>query len=440
MIHCNFNLKSVKQKPHLKERPINLIARWHGRKLAYSTLEKIEPEHFETDPSKRNFQRAKHSHIGYSELNRRLDYLENASKDVFHSFINDNHRIPEPHELKKIFDVKLRFIPEQKRLTFFQFVDQFIKEAEKSGISLENGRKKSKGTIRIYKNTQRRLKEFEQYYGRKIEFETVDLDFYDKWIEFLSEELQLALNSIGRYTKTVRVFMQAATEKNLNTNMVFKSKRFKILGESVYKIYLNEKELTDMFNLDLTNNKKLERVRDLYICTSYTGLRYADIVSIKKENIKGDKFQIKTKKTGEVIMLPIHPRIKSIMKRYTDYPNSLPPGISNVKFNRYIKLVGALIPSLQKTIQVSITRGGKVITETIPKFKAITIHTARRSFISNLYLEGMDSLQISKMTGHRNFKSFMLYIKVTMEENAELLEAHWKKKELTKTEQINEQQ
>lgn len=432
MIHCNFNLKSQKPKhpndKHLREKPINMIARWNGKKLVYSTLEKIEQQHFETDRTKRSFQRAKHSYIGFSELNSRLDYIENTSKSIFRAFVNDHHRIPEPYELKKIFDVKLRFVPEEKKLTFFQFVESFINESEKSGISLESGKRKSKGTIRIYKNTQRRLKEFEHYYGKKIEFETIDLDFYDKWIEFLSQELNLALNSIGRYTKTLRVFLQAATEKNLNTNLTFKSKRFKVLSESVYKIYLNEKELTEMYDLDLSHDKKLERVRDLYIVACYTGLRFFDTVSIKSENIKGDKFHIKTQKTGEMVMLPIHWRIKNIMKKYSDYPNSLPPGLSNAKFNKNIKLVGALIPSLQKNIQLSITRGGKLITETKPKYEAITIHTARRSFISNLYLEGVNSLLISKFT-HRNFNTFMNYIKVTLEENADLLDAHWKKKE-----------
>jgi integrase len=64
--------------------------------------------------------------------------------------------------------------------------------------------------------------------------------------------------------------------------------------------------------------------------------------------------------------------------------------------------------------------------------KLITTHTARRSFASNLYPDGLAASTIMKITGHRTEKAFMRYIKITPNENAKFLQLHWKKKEKLK--------
>ncbi|MBL0282281.1 MAG: tyrosine-type recombinase/integrase [Bacteroidetes bacterium] len=52
-------------------------------------------------------------------------------------------------------------------------------------------------------------------------------------------------------------------------------------------------------------------------------------------------------------------------------------------------------------------------------------HTARRSFATNQYLEGVPSITIMAITGHKTEKAFMKYIKVTPKGHAELLNLHW---------------
>jgi integrase len=64
---------------------------------------------------------------------------------------------------------------------------------------------------------------------------------------------------------------------------------------------------------------------------------------------------------------------------------------------------------------------------TIPKYDLITTHTARRSFATNLFLSGFPAISIMKITGHKTEKSFMKYIKISQEENANLLQLHWNK-------------
>jgi integrase len=297
-------------------------------------------------------------------------------------------------------------------------------------VNRDSGKRLAKGTIRIYRNTLSRLRTFQEEYHKRIDFDTIDLEFYDHWIDFLSDGLQLCNNSVGRYTKTLKMFLNEATDRELNTNLTFRNKRFKILSEQTYSIYLNEKELEEMFQLDLSGNKKLERVRDLFIVGCWTGLRFGDLTNILPENIKGDKIEIKTQKTGQIVVLPMHRMVKEIMERYKDFPNSLPPSISNVKMNAYLKIVGELVESLHEITQTNITRGGRLITKNRKKYELVTVHTARRSFATNLYKDGVSSLTIMKLTAHKSEKVFLNYLKATAEENASLVEKHWQKKEL----------
>lgn len=431
MPNYNLNLKRANAK---SETPINLIIRYDNKKVLYSTMEKIHPQYFENDKSKKNYQRVKPSYVGYMELNAFLEQTIALARTTFRKFVNDHQRQPTPEELRIALNESVRGVAPEKKLNFFKFVELFISESEEKKLNTSTGKKISPGTIRIYKNTLRRLKEFNGFYPKRIEFETIDLEFYDHWIDFLSVKLNLSNNTVGRYTKTLKVFLNHATDQNFNSNLTFRNRRFKVLNEPAYSIYLNEDELDYLHQLDLSHHPKLQNVKSLFLFSCFTGLRYGDLISISPENFRGDKIEIKTKKTGQTITLPIHKVVTEIMAKYSHFPNSLPPAISNVKMNKYLKEVAAFVPSLQQSVLTNITRGGKVITEIKRKCDLVTVHTARRSFATILFKSGLSSLTIMKLTGHKSERVFLGYLKTTAEENAELLQDHWKHKDAEKQE------
>lgn len=427
MANFSFNLKRAQSKGLT---PINLIVRWNKRKLTYSTLEKVEPRYFENDKTKKLHHRIRSNYYGHPEFNQRLNMIESIAQSTFRKFINDHHRIPEQHELKEKLDLKLRNVTPEKKESFFEFIESFIKECESSRIHRDTGKKLAKITIGSYKNVLLKLRDFQTTYPRKIDFDTIDMDFYSHWIDYLTLQSNYCNNTVGRYTKTLKVFLNEATERELNTNLTFKRKRFKVISESVYKVYLTVEELNELYSLDLSYCKKLDHVRDLFIIGCWTGLRFKDLVGLGPENIICDRLHVKTQKTGELVVLPLHKMVKELMIKYKDYPKSLPPGMSNVNLNKYLKDVCKLSPKLQKNIRTSVTKGGEFITENKHKWECITVHTARRSFTTNLYLDGVNSLTIMKMTGHKSEKVFLSYLKASEEETATILEKHWQKKEL----------
>jgi integrase len=112
-----------------------------------------------------------------------------------------------------------------------------------------------------------------------------------------------------------------------------------------------------------------------------------------------------------------------ILDKYDYQP---PKPISNQRFNDYIKEV-AQLAGLEDEIMTAHTQQeageftpGRVETRR-PKWQAITAHTARRSFATNMYKRGFPTLAIMAITGHKTEKSFLTYIKVSEAENAALL-------------------
>jgi integrase len=215
--------------------------------------------------------------------------------------------------------------------------------------------------------------------------------------------------------------MNEATERGINKNVEFKKKKFKKVTEDTDKIYLNTTELEKLYQLDLSQKVKLEKVRDLFIIGCYTGLRFSDFIQIKQENIfESNKIKIRTQKTGEMVIIPLHRFVREIMGKYD---GNIPEPISNQKMNDYLKET-AKLAGLNELIEASITKGGKLVKTAIEKYNLVMTHTARRSFATNLYMADVPSITIMKITGHKTEKNFLRYIRMSQEENANKLLNH----------------
>jgi len=79
---------------------------------------------------------------------------------------------------------------------------------------------------------------------------------------------------------------------------------------------------------------------------------------------------------------------------------------------------------ITELVNVEHTKGGLRVKEDIPKNELIVTHTARRSGCTNMYLSGINPLDIMKLSGHRTMTEFLKYINVSKEETALSLSEH----------------
>ncbi|UGU15955.1 site-specific integrase [Sinomicrobium kalidii] len=112
----------------------------------------------------------------------------------------------------------------------------------------------------------------------------------------------------------------------------------------------------------------MERVRDIFVFSCYTGLAYIDVMELTKDRIlKGinGNLWIHTKraKTNETVKILLLPKAKEIVQKYKDSPESVAKGLllplyANQKMNSYLK-------TIMKICEIP---------------KSITFHSARHTF------------------------------------------------------------
>ena len=290
-------------------------------------------------------------------------------------------------------------------------------------------------TIKQYENTLEKIKSFNKNKEQRTKFMDLDSDFHDEFIDYLRNQENLSYSTIGNRIKNIKSISKLAKRKGIEVNeYVFTDEFFKPKEDGTYP-YLDEKEIHMVFDYDFSSDKKLENVRDLFIIGLHTGLRISDFTRIKSTNIKDGFIEIKTQKTGDEVVIPIHDQIEFILNKYD---GCLPRSISHQKFNEYVKIVCqkvGLDEIIKGTKRGNPKMGIRTRTGKFPKFELISSHCCRRSFATNHFGE-LPTVVIMAITGHKTEKAFLKYIKKTPKDHAKVMKEYWLKTRKEHTERL----
>jgi len=313
---------------------------------------------------------------------------------------------------------------EMDKIYFIPYVENFIKFAPTRLIKGKN-KPVSSGTITKYNTTLNKLRQYEKRFKTKLKFTDLNLTFYDKFVGFLSKEQNINIGTIGNYIGTLKTFARDAKFNGLPVHEHIDHPKFFAPKVKALSIYLRNEEINTINNHDFSKIDRLDNARDLFIIGLRTGLRVSDFLRLKQTNIKEGYLEIETKKTGQNVVIPMHPQVKEILKKRDGFPYK----ISDQNFNLYIKEIA------EKVGLTQMVEGSKINPETkrkqkgiYPKHELVTSHICRRSFASNLYGK-LPNMAIMAITGHQTEAQFLKYIKITPKENAEKLKAYWQKQQ-----------
>ena len=273
-------------------------------------------------------------HGGGKRINNKLSELE---KFIFNEFNSDNSKgeFIDKHWLrKKIAKFFNRPVDETAidEVFFIPFMETFIKNAPTRIIKGKN-KAIAKGTITKYNTTQRKLEEYEKRFKTKLKFTDLDLTFYDRFVNFLSQEQKINLGTIGNYIGTLKTIARDAKLKGLPVHAHIEHPNFFVPKITADSIYLNDDEINKIFNHDFKGVERLENTRDLFIIGLRTGLRISDFLRLKDTNIKNGYIEIETQKTGQTVTIPLHKQVKEILEKRNGFPRA----ISDQKFNEHVK-------------------------------------------------------------------------------------------------------
>ncbi|WP_178990449.1 site-specific integrase [Winogradskyella schleiferi] len=301
--------------------------------------------------------------------------------------------------------------------SFFNYADEFISRKENQSKNIRNV-KLSPITVRSYKQTVNRLKDFDKELKYQLDFNKIDLKFYYAFVQHL-EQKNYSTNTIGKHIKNLKTILNAATEDGFNTNFKYKHRDFKAVSKESVSIYLTEPEIDALYDVDLSKNKDWELARDIFLVGYYTGQRVSDYNGLNENQIKEfdgiEVIEFNQKKTGKKLYVPMHPRLKELFK--VRHNGSPPRELNAPDINEYIKEAGR-IAKIDDEIIVEKVTDCKVQNVNVPKYSLIMSHTARRSFCTNAYLAKMPVIDIMAISGHSTEREFYKYIKITPKERA----------------------
>lgn len=257
----------------------------------------------------------------------------------------------------------------------------FIEYFEKIGNS------KGENTKIAWDNT---LKHIIAFQGNRISFQDISVNWVEGFRNYLIKEKELAINSVTTYFNKINAALnQAVKEKIISENPIRFIERPK--KEETEIVFLTKDEVQIIINTDFWDNE----TKNAFLLSCYTGLRVSDIKTLTWKNILENRIQLTQTKTKNVVYIPINENALNILNKQKHNDNLI--------FN-----LSSYNSSINRTFK-------KMIKLTGIK-KDVHFHCGRHTFATLLVSSGVNIFTISKLMGHRDIKSTLVYAKVIDEE------------------------
>jgi len=287
----------------------------------------------------------------------------------------------------------------------------------------------TKSRIQTIKAVQRKLERFEKSIGHSFTIIEVNDNFRKQFIDYSNKE-QYSLSTLMRDVKLVKTICLFADYKDVPTHKELSNLKVEVnkdkeeaeeLSQGIEEHYLSFEELEQIKAFDLSNNERLNNVRDWLLISCYTGQRISDFMRFKSSMIENKKSKyllaFKQQKTGKSVIIPFLDEAREIV---TNNNGEFPRAISHQKYNDYLKELCKLA-GINKKIKGSITErisslkkktrnDYRRIKGTFEKWELVSSHIGRRSFATNFYGKVPTSVLIG-ITAHSTEQLFLIYIR-----------------------------
>lgn len=437
-INLNYNLKDKSEEQTL----VYLIG-YHKKRFKISTKQYVYVKTWDNDSQRCIISTSFSDRINRasSKVNKFLDRIDNGIDKFFESRHGFNGSDPSyfgtaeylKDSIQRVIDDLIegeRKEEEKKTITPLKFFQSYVENMHKK-VDVHTGRYIADRTITHHKTVLKRYESFFAEKHLKDDFSVFDLKFQDMFIDWAYTSRNYRYNTIPASFSLLKVWLNEAARQGLIKDDTYKSYRSKSV--EVDNIYLTEDEISRLYALDIPTLKSkgiidaksmMEETRDLFIIGCWTGLRQSDLNHLEKAlfDVEAETITVVTEKTAEKVKIPMHHYIKEL---YAKYEGKFPKMCDKSRFNEHLKELGRLA-EINDEVIVKENRGGKVTSIKYKKYDLIKSHTARRSFATNLYLKGAPTISIMKLTGHTTEANFMKYIKITREENAQMMQQYFK--------------
>ena len=348
-----------------------------GVRKYFSTGIYIKPEEWNERK-----QIVNHFREDYEELNELLEEKISELKTKI-KLIKEKGETATLKKLKEVKDEKIYY-------SFYEFMEDQIEIRNLNEVT---------------KKTQRRTLSVLKEFKKELTFKELDVVFLMNFQRFI-EMKGLKTNSVYKYFKNIRTYVNLAIVMDLMDNNDYPFKKFKLKQVDGNRDFLTPEELKKLKNLEFSDDKVLDKVKDIFLFSCYTGLRFSDIIRIEKSffikindviwldtDIEKSKINndITTRKK---IKLPLsklfNGKALEIFEKYKNDKKFLFDDFTNAQINEHLK----------------------TINHKLNLDKVLTFHVARHTCATNLIYHGVPITTVQKILGHENVDVTQIYAKV----------------------------
>lgn len=188
--------------------------------------------------------------------------------------------------------------------------------------------------------------------------------------------------------------------------------------------FLTIEERNLLYDTDLSDSPELARVRDIFVFHCYIGCRVGDLVRLTADNVKDGFIEYMPQKTkkcqARTVRVPLHDKAASILARHKDCSPKLLPFLAMGRYNQGIRNLLKRC-GIDRTVTVLDTHGYETVQR--PLYEVASSHTARKTFVGNLYKQVPDPNLIASMSGHvEGSRAFNRYRTIDDDMKRELVE------------------
>lgn len=377
----------TQKKDDAGKAPIYCRITLDGRRTQFSTAKKIEPEYWL--PKVQKIDKKAPNSITQNED---LDTIKGDLRRIFNQ-LSATHKAVTGEMIKNAFT--------GKGLDKKTIMDVFEISLAKLRHAVKNGKAALKTQQRL-ENIQRKCKAFlkKEYNVSDKSLNEIKPSIGNDFKDYLSIDCNISDNTAFKYISILKEIFDLAVDKGwLDKNPI---EKFKCPYKNPHREVLSMIELNRLMETSMPN-KMLERVRDCYVFSCFTGYAYKEVDSLTTDNIvigmDGNKWiSLCRHKTGEPELVPLLPDALEIIERYkndvwANAHNKLLPVRSNQKYNKNLKKIAELAEIK----------------------KHLTTHTARHTFATTITLEHDVPIEtVSRLLGHRSIRTTQIYAKVSL--------------------------
>ncbi|MBI9052345.1 MAG: site-specific integrase [Bacteroidales bacterium] len=269
-----------------------------------------------------------------------------------------------------------------------------------------------RGTRKEHEYTYNLLTEFKT----DILFSEININLIKEFDRFLKTTKGLKRNTIAKHHQHIKRFLKIAYLNGLfeeTKNPYFHLKDL-FKREKSERISLSNQEIKNIEETVINPAyPELQIVKDMFLFSCYSGLRFSDVISLEKRHLLNDNGNYtivkKMEKVEKPVTLPIsllfNGKPLNYILQYVDNKSSyIFPRITNQHMNRQLKIL-----ALNADISMR-----------------LTFHIARHTFGTMLAELTYNPYLIMKLMGHADIETSMIYIHLSQEHiNKQLRNITW---------------